>query len=317
MKIVVLNECFLSAENISYLKSFGDLEMFVDTASERAAIERMAGADIVLADMYDCPLNAEVLGKADKTKLVCVNSTGFDLVSLETAAAKGISVANTPGFSTEAVAEHTFALLLAVNRHIVDSSIAMIAQPFQINPGNQQHNQYLGMTLAGKTIGIVGLGAIGQHVAGIAHGFGMQVAAYNRSKKDMVGVKMLSLDELYAQSDIISLNMPLNDQSQNLIDVSSIEKMKDGVIIINTARGGCLVTADLAKALHSRKVGGAGLDILDNETFDNPILQAPNCVITPHSAWFTQQALGKIGNIMIENVKAFIMGKEQNIVSQI
>ena len=315
MKIVILNECFLSEGHLAELKKLGNVEIYNDTTTEDIAIARMKGAHIVFADMYECPLTQNVLSAAENLKLLCVNSTGFDLIDLETAKCKAIQVANTPGFSTEAVAEHTFALLLGLNRRIVSSDAAVRQQPFQINPANPEHYRYVGFNLTGKTLGIIGLGAIGIHVARIAAGFGMRIIGYNRHTKIMSGVESVDLGRLFAEADILSLHMPLNEQSHNIIDQSTIQKMKDGAIIINTARGGCIVSQDLAMALHDGKIAGAGLDTLEPWTLDNPLFKAPNTLITPHSAWFTQEALDNIGDIMLANVQAFVAGKPVNIVN--
>ncbi len=315
MKIVVLNECFLSNDNLGYLKSVGDLTIFSDTTNQNIAISRMAGADIVLADMFECPLNETVLLKAAVLKLLCINSTGFALVNLDSARSKNISVANTPGYGTEAVAEHTFALLLASNRHIIESVMAMKDHPFQIDPGDKAHTKYLGFTLSGKTIGIIGMGAIGSHVAKIAKGFGMTVICYSRNKSEATDVEPVPLNELFARADIISLHTPLNDQSRDMINSASISEMKHGVVIVNTSMGGCIVSDDLAKALEAGRVAAAGLDVIDLWNADNPLLHSPNTVITPHSAWFTREALSKIGDIMTDNVKAFLGGRSNNIVS--
>ncbi len=315
MKVVVLNECFLSDKNLADLHALGEVALYNDTTDEATAIKRMAGKDIVLSDMYECPLNKNVLSQCANVKFLCINSTGYDLVDLETTQKNNTLVANTPGFSTEAVAEHVFALLLAINRRILSGDQAVRTKPFQINPADKAHYKYLGFNLAGKTIGIVGLGAIGSHVAKIAAGFGMKCIAYNRHKKVVSDVSMVSLDELFQQSDIITLHTPFNEDSKALINATTIEKMKSHCIIINTARGGCVVSADLAAALKAGKIGGAGLDVLDSWTTENPLLHTPNTLITPHSAWFTTEALGKIGDIMTENVKAFVAGKNMNVIS--
>jgi len=275
----------------------------------------MTSKDIVLADMYEFPLDSAVLSNSPGVKLLCLNSTGFDLVALEAAAAMNITVANTPGFSTEAVAEHVFALLLSANRHIIESSLAVRSGSYQITPTNKDHYKYLGFNLFGKTIGIVGLGAIGSHVATIARGFGMHVLGYNRSSKHIPNIDMVSLDQLFERSDVISLHTPLNELSAGLINAAGIMKMKNGAVIINTARGGCVVSKDLADALTEGKLASAGLDDLDQWTPENPLLSSPNTVITPHSGWFTQQALDKIGDIMTGNVKAYVEGHPRNIVS--
>lgn len=296
------------------LRAVGEVELFDAITTEDQACQRVRGQDIVLADMFECCLNERVLSGADSLKLLCINSTGYDLVDASAARRKNILVANVPGFSTEAVAEHSFALLLSLVRHIADEDRDAHKKPFQINPTDKEHRKYLGFNLFGKTIGIYGTGAIGRHVAKIAKGFGMKVIGTNRSMRSESDIEIVNFDELLKRSDILTLHAPLNADSKGIINAESLSKMKDGVIIINTARGGCVISSDLAAALNQGKVGGAGLDILDEWDLTNPLLGAPRTIITPHAAWFTSEALDKIGNIIVENVKSYIMGAPKNIV---
>src|ERR1035438_594398 len=237
MRLVVLNECFLSEDNLAYLRSVGELNVFTDTNDEETAIARLKGKDIALSDMYECPLNSRVLQQADCLKLLCLNTTGYDRVDLEAAALRNVRIANAPGASTESVAEHTFALLLSLSRHLPEIQLAMKQRPFTIRPSERAHYNYLGFDLLGKIIGIIGVGAIGAHVANIARGFGMHVLGYTPTNKGTPGVESVSLNELCARSDVITLHLPLNKQSRFLIDTHIIAKMKRGVVVINTARG--------------------------------------------------------------------------------
>ncbi|MCK5519196.1 MAG: D-2-hydroxyacid dehydrogenase [Alphaproteobacteria bacterium] len=314
MKIAVLNECFLSEANISYLKSIGDVELFDDTTNEKKAITRITGKDIVFADMYECPLNKNTLSHANNLKLLCLNTTGYDQIDADTISRYNIKVANTPSYSTEAVAEHTFALLLSLSHHIVKVEKDIREKPFQINPADKRHYDYLGFNLHGKTIGIIGLGAIGCHVAKIANGFGMKVIGYNRNQKSISNITNVKLNDLFKSADIITLHTPLNKESENIINAHSIEKMKQDVLIINTSRAGCIASKDLAQALTDGKVLGAGLDVLDNWE-QTPLLRAPRTIITPHSAWFTKESLARVGDIMTKNVRAFINKQPCNIVN--
>ncbi|MDB5478666.1 MAG: Phosphoglycerate dehydrogenase [Alphaproteobacteria bacterium] len=303
MRISVLDECFLSDENINYLKSVSDFRF--DT-------EDIKGSDIILADMYERSLNKEFFSAANNLKLLCINSTGFDKVDLQAAEEKGVKLANVPGFSTEAVAEHVFALILASARNIVESNRAVSLKPFEINPNDRDHTKFLGFNLYGKTLGILGLGAIGQHVAKIAHGFGMQVIAYNPGPRNLDKVEMVSREELLVRSDILTLHAPLNKASRAFINADTMKSMKPGAMIINTARGDCIVSKDLADALQSGHISAAGLDTWGEAA---PVFSAKNCLITPHSAWFTKEALAKIGDIMVGNIKAFLYGKPINFVN--
>src|SRR3989338_1534555 len=175
MKISILNESFFKESHLNALRALGDLAIHENTDTEEKAIERLKGIEIAIADCYIAPINKKVLESTDALKLLAINSTGYDLVDVAAAKAKGIQVANVPGFSTEAVAEHATALMLAVSRKIPAGDTGMRQAPFQIDPASQEHHKYLGFDLAGKTLGVVGLGSIGRRVAQIGQGFGIKV----------------------------------------------------------------------------------------------------------------------------------------------
>ncbi len=315
MKIAILNESFLKNKHLDALRALGDLAIYENTDTEEKAIERLKGVGIAIADCYTAPLNKKVLERTDTLKLLAINSTGYDSVDVVTAKAKGIQVANVPGFSTEAVAEHAIALMLAMSKKIPAGDAMMRQAPFQIGPENQEHLKYLGFDLAGKTLGVVGLGNIGQRVAKIGQGFGMKVLAYNRSQKNVEGVKQVSLDELLKESDIISLHLPLSPDTENIITGERLQMMKPTAILINTARGKCVDELALISALQSHKIAGAGLDTIVDWSASNPLLKLDNVVLSPHSAFFTEEALENCADIIVANVKAFVEGKAVNIVN--
>lgn len=314
-QITVLNECFLSPQNIQTLKSLGTLTVYNDTTTVELAKQRIKNADIVLADMFECPLNADVLSEANNLKLLCLNSTAHHLIDSTTINNRqAITINNVPNFGTHAVAEHTFGLILSSTRQLINAIQALKDKPFEINPSDKAHYQFLGTNLHGKTLGIIGLGAIGQQVATIAKGFSMNIIAYNRSPKNIDGVKQVSLDELLSNSDIVSLNCPLTPDTAGIINAESLAKMKPNALFVNTGAGGCVINTDLANALNTNKIAGAALDKLDSFKPNNPLFSAKNCLITPHMAWFAQEALANIGNIMTANVQAFLNGTPQNVV---
>ena len=187
--------------------------------------------------------------------------------------------------------------------------------PFQIDQASHDHRKYLGFDLNGKTLGILGLGNIGLRVAQIGTGFKMKVLAYNRSKKNVAGVKQVSLEELLKESDIVSLHLPLTSETENLIDAERLQIMKPTAIIINTARGKIVDEPALYNALQSRKIAGAGLDVIVEYKKSNPILKLDNVIFSPHSAFFTNESLSKCADIIVANVKSFIEGKAVNIVN--
>lgn len=315
MKLVVLNECFLKDEHIARLKALGDLEVFTDTTTERQAIERLQGADAAIADCFIAPLNKQVFSSVPKLKYLSLNSTGYDPVDLAAAQAHGIQISDIPGFSTDAVAEHAIALIFAVNRHIVQLDKRMHEQPYEVDPADKTQLPYLGFNLRGKTLGIIGMGNIGQRVAEIAKALGMNVIAYNRSPKNVAGVEQVSLEELLKQSDVVSLHTPLNAESENMIGAKELALMQPHALVINTARGKVVDTQALADALKNKKLGGAGLDVLAQWNTDNPLLSLENVVMTPHSAWYTQESFDNLADMVVENVEAYVSGEPQNLVS--
>ena len=315
MKIAILNESFFKNPHLDALRALGDLAIHENTDTEEKAIERLKGIEIAIADCYIAPINKKVLESTDALKLLAINSTGYDLVDVAAAKAKGIQVANVPGFSTEAVAEHATALMLAVSRKIPAGDTGMRQAPFQIDPASQEHHKYLGFDLAGKTLGVVGLGSIGRRVAKIGQGFGMKVLAFNRSQKNIEGVKQVSLDELLGESDIVSLHLPFSPDTENIITAERLQLMKPTAILINTARGKCVDESALISALQSHQIAGAGLDTIIDWSAFNPLLKLDNVVLSPHSAFFTEEALENCANIIVENIKAFVEGKAVNIVN--
>lgn len=315
MKIAILNESFFKESHLNALRALGDLTVHENTDTEEKAIERLKGVEIAISDCYIAPLNKKVLESANALKLLAINSTGYDLVDIVSAKSKGIQVANVPGFSTEAVAEQAIALMLAVSRKIPAGDVAMRQAPFQIDPASQEQKKYLGFNMQGKTLGVVGLGSIGSRVAQIGIGFGMKVLAYNRSKKNVEGVKQVSLEELLKESDIVSLHLPLTPETENLITSERLQMMKPTAILINTARGKMVDESALINALQSHKIAGAGLDTIVEWKESNPLLKLDNVVLSPHSAFFTNESLDNCADIIVTNVKLFIEGKAVNIIN--
>ena len=245
-------------------------------------------------------------------KLILMRCAGFNNVDLKTAAKYGIDVRRVPGYSPEAVAEHAMTLAMTVNRHMHKAYTKVRENDFSLGG-------LMGFNFYQKTAGIVGTGKIGAAMARICRGFGMKVIAYdvyqNESLKDFV--TYVTLDELLAQSDLISLHCPLMDSTYHMINRESIKKMKDGVILVNNARGQLVAEQDLADALNSGKVYAAGLDVVSSEPIsaDNPLLKAKNCLITPHISWAPRESRQRIMDCTVENIRAFQAGKPQNVVN--
>ncbi len=315
MKIAILNESFFKKSHLDALRVLGDLTIYENTDTEEKAIERLRGVEIAISDCFIAPLNKKVLENADALKFLAISSTGYDLVDVSTAKNRGIQVANVPRYSTEAVAEHAIALMLAVNRKIPAGDVVMRQVPFQIDPASQEQKKYLGFNLQGKTLGIVGLGSIGLRVAQIGIGFGMKVLAYNRSQKNIAGIKQVSLEELLKESDIVSLHLPLTPETENLITAERLEMMKPTAILINTAGGKIVDESALISTLQSHKITGAGLDTIVEWKESNPLLKLENVVLSPKSAFFTNESLDNCADIIVTNVKSFVDGKAVNIVN--
>ena len=251
-------------------------------------------------------------------KLVLMRCAGFNNVDLEAATRYGIKVMRVPGYSPEAVAEHAMALALAVNRHLHKAYV-------KVRENNFSLQGLVGVNFHGKTAGIVGTGRIGAAMARICRGFGMKVIAYDMYKNpDLDFVTYVELDELLASSDLISLHCPLMDSTYHMINLETINKMKDGVILINTSRGGLVKTDDLIAGIRERKFFGVGLDVYEEETknvFENHeddilmhsttarLLSFPNVIVTSHQGFFTEEALGAISETTLNNAVAFLKGE--------
>lgn len=267
--------------------------------------ERMKDADIaVLANQ---PLPSEVIEACDNLKMISVAFTGVDHVAVDTCKEKGIRVSNAAGYSTNAVAELVFGMIVSLYRKINDGSKYLTSES-KMAPG---------IELAGKKMGIVGTGAIGLKTAEIAKAFGCEIYAYSRTEKDIEGITYVPLEELMGMCDIISVHVPLNDSTRGLISAELISKMKKNAVLINTARGPIVDNAALAKSLKDGKIAGAGIDVFDTEpplAEDYPLLSAPNTVLMPHIGFSTQEALYKRAIITINNIVAWKNGKSENVV---
>jgi len=315
IKIGILNECFFKESHLVSLRKIGNLKINLDTDSKEKAIARVKNMDIIIADMFICPLDKEVIEHANKLKLLVINSTGYDKLDLDYLTKKGVKVCNVANFSTDSVAEQVFALLLSIGRKISLAQKDNKEKPFEIFPDAPEHKKYLGFNLKDKTIGVIGTGNIGKRVCQIAQGFGMNVVAYNRSKKEIPGVQFKTLEEVLSESDVISLNIPLNNETEFLINEKTLNLMKSNVVIINTAREKIIDTEALYNALIKNKISGAGLDIIDIKDKNHPIFKLENVIILPHAAWFTKESLSNIGEIIVTNVEGFISNNFKNLIN--
>ncbi|MBP1758191.1 MAG: glycerate dehydrogenase [Firmicutes bacterium] len=317
-KIVVLDGYVANPGDLSWgpLESLGELIVYDRSAPEEVAA-RIGDAEIVLTNKVD--ITAEIMDVCPSLRFIGEMATGYNNIDVVAAKARGILVTNIPAYSTASVAQMVFAFLLEIAQQIVPHSNAVHTGRWT-NCEDFCFRDYPLFELEGKTLGIIGYGAIGKRVAKIAVALGMKVLAYSRTYRPELSiedVKIVTLDELLAYSQVITLHFPQNDDSINFINQETIAQMQDGVILINTARGGCVVERDLREALESGKISWYAADVLSTEppTEDNPLLGAPNSLITPHIAWMTMEARTRLLQVAYENVKAYIEGSPVHVVN--
>ncbi len=319
MKIVVLDGYTLNPGDITWkgFEKLGEL-MVYDRTPEDKILERIRDAEIVYTNKT--PLTRETLKKAPAVKFIGVLATGYNIVDTAAAREQGIVVTNIPTYGTTAVAQFAFALLLEICHHVWVHNEEVKKGKWTEGPDFCFWNYPL-IELAGKTMGIIGFGRIGQAVARIAQSFGMNILAYDAYQNKALEndtLKYVALDELLAGSDVISLHCPLLDSTQGIINNKTIMKMKDGVMIINTSRGPLIVEEDLADALNRGKVYGAAVDVVSSEPIkaDNPLMTAKNCIITPHIAWAPKESRVRLMDIAADNLEAFLKGEPVNVVNK-
>ena len=317
MKIVILDGFTANPGDLSWkgLEELGMLTVYDRTKPEET-IARAAEADIVLTNKVI--INREVMAQLPQLKYIGVLATGYNVVDIEAAHERGIIVTNVPAYSTESVAQMVFAHLLTVTNRTEHYALQNRQGRWTKNP-DFCYWDFPHLELAGKTIGIVGLGNIGRRVAEIALAFGMQVKALTSKSANVLptGVEKANLEELLATSDIISLHCPLTDTTRHLINRDTLSVMRPSAILINTGRGPLVDDQAVASALAEGKLAAFCADVLTEEPpkADNPLLSQPNAFITPHIAWATEEARSRLLQIAISNVEAFLNAKPQNVVS--
>ena len=318
MKIVVLDGQALNPGDLSWscLEQFGEVTVYDRTATPEDTVARIGNAQIVLVNKV--PITEAVLNACPSVKLICCLSTGYNVVDIEAAKFRGIPVCNVPDYGTAAVAQFTFALILELCHRVGHHDDAVHRGKWSSCP-NFCFWDTPQMELAGKTLGIIGFGRIGQAVAQIAQAFGMNVLAYSRTVKQEAAQlgEYVALDTLLRKSDIISLHCPLFPETENLINDETISKMKDGAILINTSRGPVIDERAVADALHAGKLRGAAMDVVSKEPIDtaNPLLSAPNCIITPHMAWAPVESRQRILDCTIRSIQGYLKGEFVNVVN--
>ena len=317
MKIVVLDGYALNPGDLSWecFEKFGEITVY-DRTPKDLIVSRIRDAQIIL--LNKTPITEETLAACPSVKLICVLATGYNVVDCDAAKKRGIPVCNVPAYGTDAVAQFTFALLLELcHRAGLHSD--------SVHNGDWCRNAdfcyWLSpqMELAGKTMGIIGFGRIGRAVGKIAKAFGMHVIAYNRSRcaeGEEIG-QYIELDTLLKESDIVSLHCPLTPQTQQIINTRSLAIMKDGAILLNTARGPLIDEQAVVDALKCGKLRGFAADVVCAEPMaeNNPLMGAPNCILTPHMAWAPMESRQRIMDCTLRSLQAFLDGKPINTVN--
>ena len=311
MKIVIVDHIYLEEEHIKKLRSLSDLEIFEKPPKTSDELkERIRAADIVIVGWTN--LTKNIIDSAKKLKMVSIWATTCHYADLEAAKERGIVVTHVPGYATEAVAEHAFALLLAAIRKLPSADKHVRRGDFDWRP-------FGGVELHGKTLGIIGTGAIGCRVAEIAKVFKMQILAFdkypNLKRAEDIGMKYVDLYSLLKKSDFVTLHVSLTSETEGLIGKKEIEAMKKGAVIINTSQGKVIDEKDLINALKSGKLSYAGLDVFEEEppAKDNPLFKLDNVILSPHIGFHTVEAAKRCTDICIDNVVKFLERHPQNV----
>jgi glycerate dehydrogenase len=321
MKIVILDGYTTNPGDLSWsaLERLGDVSIYKRTAPDQV-LERLDDATVVITNKV--PFSAARLQQLPEMKYIGVTATGYNIIDVEAARAQGVTVTNIPAYSTASVAQMTFALLLELTQQVGRHAAATAAGKWSAAPDFSFTETSL-FELDGKILGLIGFGQIAQRVARIARSFGMQVVVSTRNPAKYMGDLMnaqthfVDIDELLQVSDVVSLHCPLTAETEQLINADRLALLKPSALLINTSRGQVIDEVALADALKAGQLAGAGLDVLASEPPDtaNPLLSARNCFVTPHIAWATEAARKRLLEVTAGNLKAFLAGEPQNVVS--
>lgn len=314
MRIVVTDAATVvgGGVDLDFLSAFGEVTAY-DLTPNDLLIPRLQGADAVICNKTR--ITAAVMAACPTVKYIGLFATGYNNIDTDYAAAHGVTVCNVPGYSTEAVAQHTFAFILALTDRVHEYN-ATVAQGDWVRSRTFSYFPIPLMELCGKTIGIVGYGAIGRRVGDMARAFGMKVLVHGRRPIPDSDVEQVPFEELLRRSDVVTLHCPLNGDSEGMMNAAAFAAMKEGAIFVNTARGGLVDEQALRAALDSGHLLGAGIDVLQAEpmTADCPLYGAPNCMITPHIAWAGLETRHRLMGVVADNLRHFISGDPINRV---
>lgn len=315
MKITVLDRCTITSGDISLspLDAVGEV-FYYDLLPAEEIVNAIGDSDAVIVNKAH--ITDEIMEKCKNLRFIGLFATGYNNIDIDAAAKRGITVCNVPGYSTQSVAQHTFALMLHFASR-ADDYASSVAKGDWANAKTFSYLAFPTSELYGKTLGIFGFGTIGKAVAEIAKAFGMRVIASVRRSQNYEGVEFVDTDKLFREADYLSLHCPLTEETRHFVNRETIAKMKSGAVIINTARGGVIEEEALTEALNNGKLRGAGIDVLDTEPMrpNHPYLTAKNCYITPHVAWASIEARTRLIGLVAENIKAFQNGTPINKVN--
>ena len=315
MKIVVLDGFALNPGDLSWnaLEQLGEVQVYDRTPTD-LVIERSQGTQAILTNKT--VLSGQAIAALPGIRYIGVLATGFNIVDITAAQQAGVVVTNIPGYGTESVAQHAFALILELVSQVGSSSASVQSGDWVASP-DWSYSKQQQVELDGKTLGIVGLGQIGTAVARIASGFGMRIIYYNPKPKSVTDYQYKDLAQLFAESDVVTLHCPLTNANEGFVNADLMGIMKPAAFLINTSRGLLVNEHQLAVALNEDRIAGAGLDVLSTEppSPDNPLLNAKNCFITPHNAWASKEARTRLLDFAVENIRCFLEGNPQNVVS--
>ena len=314
MRIVVTDAATVvgGGVDLDFLSAFGEVTVY-DLTPDDLLIPRLQGADAVICNKTR--ITAAVMEACPTVKYIGLFATGYNNIDTDYAAAHGVTVCNVPGYSTEAVAQHTFAFILALTDRVHEYN-ATVAQGDWIRSRTFSYFPIPLMELCGKTIGIVGYGAIGRRVGDMARAFGMKVLVHGRRPITDTDVEQVPFEELLRRSDVVTLHCPLNRDSEGMMNTAAFAVMKEGAIFVNTARGGLVDEWALRAALDSGHLLGAGIDVLQVEpmTADCPLYGAPNCILTPHIAWAGLETRHRLMGVVADNLRHYLAGDAINRV---
>ena len=315
MKIIVLDGGTLNPGDISWtpIHELGELQVYEQSSIDRI-VERSLDADIIIVNKV--PITADVISQLPNLKYIAVSATGYNNIDMAACANRGILVSNVKDYGSSNVAQHVFALILALTNRVESHYQSVLKGKWQDSNAFSFWDVSI-IELAKKTIGIIGWGNIGQKVGRIANGFEMNVLFSSKSQPSCDWAERVTMDELLSRSDIISINTQLTNKNAEMVNAEFLNRMKPNALLINTSRGALINEVDLATALRSGTIAGAGLDVLSVEppSADHRLLHIENCVVTPHNAWASVEARQRLMNIMANNIRSYIEGHPDNLVT--